>query len=63
MDVNILTTDFDTFYNGFRIHLYEAYDYLNDVLLTNVINSLQDLINVGNFLIPMLENCLGGVQK
>lgn len=63
MDVNILTTDFDTFYNEFRIHLYEAYNYLNYVLLTNVINSLQDLINVGDFLIPMLENCLGGVQK
>lgn len=63
MEVNILMTDFDTFYYQFNVRLQESYRYLNDVLLINMMSSLQSLIDADAFLVLLLETCLQGVQQ
>lgn len=60
--VNILKIDFETFYYQFSERLSRKYSHLNDVLLVDVVDSLDSLISGKEFLTFLLGNCLDGVK-
>lgn len=61
IQMNIFNTDLDHFYHQFHERLNESYNRLNDVLLQNVLNSLNDLIASSTLVFNQLDSCLNAV--